>query len=514
MTIAQHHAIRRQVLDVTVDGTEAEGLALQSRLVALCCDWLTSALDEALGRLVPGEEHWSIDRLDLDAGAFTVDSLERDLVGAVRTALENQIRERLSGRGASPRSSLGALAAERSRNGHTEWPSGGSSREDEGDDEFLRRTDAQATQDAFAHFLTTGVLPWWFRLPPNEPLEAVVSAAWNMEGRSFHAPSTLRAIASPIARLRLVRQFSEPFLEALLTILSPETARAAEEIARWVTAHPGETGRQQRLLERLWLLVFGAVSQHRVLSVEMLFADWSRSVCADVVTAPEDERVIADVARALSLPVPIASTENKQGTSDASARSPVSLPVAEAKRGMTSDDPQTDSMRGMDLEDGIFVDSAGIVLLHPFLPAMFERLGVASEGKLILPDRALALLHFLATSETRAPEYALVLPKLLCGLPLGQPVGTPVELTEGEVAEAENLLAAVIGHWSALSDASPDALRGTFLTRPGKLSCRDGDDLLQIEPQSFDVLLDRLPWGIGAIRLPWMDRMLWVEWRM
>jgi hypothetical protein len=57
-------------------------------------------------------------------------------------------------------------------------------------------------------------------------------------------------------------------------------------------------------------------------------------------------------------------------------------------------------------------------------------------------------------------------------------------------------------------------LRGTFLTRPGKLSMRGGDYLLQVEEQSFDVLLDHLPWSISAVRLPWMARIIWVEWRM
>jgi len=75
------------------------------------------------------------------------------------------------------------------------------------------------------------------------------------------------------------------------------------------------------------------------------------------------------------------------------------------------------------------------------------------------------------------------------------------------------LLQAVIGHWDALRNTTPDGLRGTFLTRPGKLSQRpDGDYLLQVESQSFDILLERLPWGIGVVKLPWMERMLWVEW--
>jgi hypothetical protein len=179
-------------------------------------------------------------------------------------------------------------------------------------------------------------------------------------------------------------------------------------------------------------------------------------------------------------------------------------------RGLDTADP---SVRRLDLDEGVFVDCAGLVLLHPFLPILFERLDMASDGVLSRPDDALAVLHFLATGARLAPEYALVLPKLLCGLPLEEPVGAPVQLTEAAMAEANALLASVITHWRALGDTSPDALRGTFLTRPGKLSRRGDEDLLQVEESSFDVLLDRLPWGIGMIQLPWMKKILWVEWR-
>jgi hypothetical protein len=505
--------IRRQVLDVAVNGTEAEGFALQGKLVALCGDWLTSALDEAFARLSPGDEHWSIDRLDIDAGSFTLNSLERDFVGAVRTAVERQMRERSSGLGGTVR--RGGLELPGTddppiRRAALRPPV--APHEGDGDIEFLRRTDAQAAQDAFVHFLATGVLPWWFRLPPNETLEAYVSAAWGLAGDpASSVASTKRVIASSTARLRLVRQFSTPFLEVLLQGLSPETARAAQAITAQLKRQPSTP----EILQRLWLSAFEALSSRRPVSVESLFAHWSRASHADAVAAQSEHPIIADVARALSLPMPEAPSKDRPEFQAAPAHRPISARRVEATLPTMADRRRpAESAPAIDLDEGVFVDCAGVVLLHPFLPAIFERLGVASAGGLILPDRALALLHFLATGETRAPEYALLLPKLLCGLPLEEPVGPPVELTEGEIAEAGKLLAAVIGHWDALGDTSPDALRGTFLVRPGKLSHRDSDDLLQVEPQSFDVLLDRLPWGIGATRLPWMERMLWVEWRM
>jgi hypothetical protein len=163
--------------------------------------------------------------------------------------------------------------------------------------------------------------------------------------------------------------------------------------------------------------------------------------------------------------------------------------------------------------EGVYVECAGLVLLHPFLPRFFEALGIAADGKILQPERALCLLHYLATGQDIAPEYALILPKLLCNVPLETPAEVDVGLTAAEMEESTALLEAVIGHWDALRSTSPDGLRGTFLVRPGKLSERnDGDHLLQVETQSFDILLDRLPWGIGVIKLPWMEKMLWVEW--
>ena len=168
----------------------------------------------------------------------------------------------------------------------------------------------------------------------------------------------------------------------------------------------------------------------------------------------------------------------------------------------------------IDVKEGVYINCAGIILLHPFLPRFFETLGIASEDNLLQPERALCLLHYLATGQTVAPEYELLLPKLLCNVPFEQPTESNVNLTPEEIEESAALLDAVVGHWSALQNTSADSLRGTFLLRPGKLSERgDGDWLLQVENRTFDILLDQLPWGFGMVKLPWMDKVLRVEWR-
>lgn len=166
-------------------------------------------------------------------------------------------------------------------------------------------------------------------------------------------------------------------------------------------------------------------------------------------------------------------------------------------------------------EDGWHISTAGLVLLHPFLTSLFGELGLLKDREFDgawSQDKAVMLLHFLATGETTAPEYELTLPKLLCAVPFNRPLDHEMQLTEEEKSEAEELLRAVLAHWGALGKTTPDGLRGNYLVRDGKLLKTESGWRLQVERKTLDILLDRLPWGIGLVKLPWMEELLMVEW--
>ncbi|NEP61537.1 MAG: hypothetical protein F6K31_32065 [Symploca sp. SIO2G7] len=164
---------------------------------------------------------------------------------------------------------------------------------------------------------------------------------------------------------------------------------------------------------------------------------------------------------------------------------------------------------------GIYLNQAGIVLLHPFLPPYFEAVGLLANRQfkdVACQQLAIYLLHYLATKATDPPEYELVLPKLLCGCPLDTPV-VPPALPAMALEEAENLLQATIDYWQALKSTQPDGLREGFLQREGKLTrSNESTWKLQVEQRSIDILLSRLPWNITMVKLPWMDDLLTVEW--
>ncbi|MBN8852820.1 MAG: hypothetical protein BGO55_03595 [Sphingobacteriales bacterium 50-39] len=167
-------------------------------------------------------------------------------------------------------------------------------------------------------------------------------------------------------------------------------------------------------------------------------------------------------------------------------------------------------------EEGIFVVNAGIVLLHPFLTTLFDRLGWLENKQFKTPqyrERALYGLHYLVTGLQQAEEAELVMPKVLCAYPIEQPVNPDIQLTNEEIAEADDLLTAAIQRWEILKNSSHTALREGFLQRPGKLSQKNGSWYLQVERMSYDMLLDYLPWNLSMILLPWMKDIFRVEWR-
>lgn len=165
--------------------------------------------------------------------------------------------------------------------------------------------------------------------------------------------------------------------------------------------------------------------------------------------------------------------------------------------------------------DQLHVDDAGCVIAWPFLDRLFTRLELLDRNTFVSPaaaNRAVALLHWLASEDPDPPEYALPLAKLLCGLAPDAPFELESALEPPELQESERMLDALIAHATILRDMSVADLRASFLRRAGILSTRDGGWLLQVERRSHDVVLDRFPWTWTWVRLPWMSAPLRVEW--
>lgn len=492
--------IRRQVLDVAIRATEAEGLALQRRLPGICADVLLPAIESALAPYDPVDAHLTVDRLEIRVSIASPDRFDADLAEGVRRELAEWFRRHPPVPDAPTRAgtlsdgSAGCLVR--------------------------ARTGAETVDEALAVFLATGRLPWSFDVPAGTSLEQVIMESWAVtgrqaEGRPAPGPATqarlLEMLRDARARARLVLQFSPTFRLAVLGALAPDVAGTTEQVLRtlqelpwpdWPAAHSTGSGAFTGQVWQAGLLA--ACSGERPGPQQLVANAWARTYAS---LAPDP--VARVLAEALERHWPGVTGEPAAPAPE--DRSDLPRPTSSSRR----PDLSEESDAGVD--NGVLVDSAGLVLLHPFLPRFLDGLGLAHGERLLDPHRAVGVLHHLATGELTVPEHRVTLAKILCGIPLDEPV--PWEIGVGDevasyASEATALLEAVVGHWTALRDTSPDALRGEFLTRPGMVSVTDdGDWLLRVESRTVDILLADLPWGFSMFRLPWMSALMQVEWR-
>ena len=171
--------------------------------------------------------------------------------------------------------------------------------------------------------------------------------------------------------------------------------------------------------------------------------------------------------------------------------------------------------------EALYTPTAGLVICSPFFPNCFKLLDYLEENSQFKDEaslnRAVYLLHFIATGTLNSahqiiPEQVLVLPKLLCGLPLEYSLDETITLSENEIATALELLNAVIGNWDKISSSTVENLRGSFLIREGLLFVADSSYELKVSGAGYDILLSFLPWHIDRIALPWMDTIIQVDW--
>jgi hypothetical protein len=165
--------------------------------------------------------------------------------------------------------------------------------------------------------------------------------------------------------------------------------------------------------------------------------------------------------------------------------------------------------------DAIYVDNAGLVILWPFLERFFDHAGLLEEKAFrdaAARQRAVGLLHYLASGEAPQAEPPTPLNKVLCGMPLEEVFEFGAPMTEAETEACDELLAAVIGNAPILRRMSSGGFRASFLLRKGQLGTLDGVWLLRVERETHDVVLERFPWSFQIVKLPWMEALMQVEW--
>lgn len=165
-------------------------------------------------------------------------------------------------------------------------------------------------------------------------------------------------------------------------------------------------------------------------------------------------------------------------------------------------------------DEGQYVQNAGLILIHPFMKTFFEHCDLLDKktNQLSDPELGAHLLHYIATGKINAPEYDMIFEKFLCNIPLHQPINRHIKLSRKHKAQVKNLIESVQHNWSAMKTSSAELLQNEFFQRPGKLVVSDHDCTITVERKTQDILLERLSWGIGLVKLPWKNQFMFVNW--
>lgn len=162
------------------------------------------------------------------------------------------------------------------------------------------------------------------------------------------------------------------------------------------------------------------------------------------------------------------------------------------------------------------VSDSGIVLLAPYIPTLFNRLGFVENNafkSVELRLKALAILHFAVFGDYKVPQIHSLMMNIFCGYERNFVPQIMPSLTDDEKSMVNGLLDAVVKNWGAVGSTSADGLRSGFLIRKGTLNDEDACLKLKVSQNAYDMLLDKLPWGYSMVKLPWMKSRIDVEWR-
>lgn len=386
-------------------------------------------------------------------------------------------------------------------------------------------------QDTWLFFMQYGMLPWWAQAETATALEEKVIAAVKAQPEFCKEQWTRARMKGNLSVQRWVQQCSPALQRAVIEALAGEALTGT--VMGWeATMLLGFSTKNSVVHLRDLQFLYWDVIFHLLLNEEqetiqgtaiipLLKKHWAKWISTAMSTVEMEilevmvfkttqettSSMSPEVAVTADTTPAIATRENTSASITSPERTSTNTPSDKINKHASPD---------LGIGEHLLINDAGLVLLHPFLLHLFKHFEWLEENDTRLSPlyvhRAVHLLAFIVSGEEQMPEYNLVFPKLLCGLPLDTPLEKDLHLTVEEKEQAHELLGVVIKYWDALGSTSADGLRSTFLQREGKLIFEEDQWLLIVTTQTVDILLNRLPWGFGFVKLPWMEQLLKVQW--
>lgn len=485
------HLIRKQIIELNIE-KNLDAFRVQHLVSQHYWKKMLPDIGKAFDQLSEEEIVLHFDKLEIDLGTITHQSIEQNNWSAELTGkVTEQIRERVS------------------RSAGKQAP--------------IREEVALSICKQWFIYMQKGYLPWNTLTINKHWFESVIKAL----ATDFQAITELRKLieADPFVARRIVFQHSKSFIIRLVGIMNSRKERKLSLIVhdlikliyRVLPQTQIKSNSESELENEVWsmILKFSAANAAGH-AIEEIIEKTMTYFIRDLTLPSKAEDKFQDLPSILPV-IKKLTVLNDETKKQLTTESQTMTEVKDLKENvLMSANTKGVPKSKKEEEDGIFVENAGIILLHPFLNQFLKRQKLVENGGFVNTHeqkKAVFLLHFLATGETEAEEHLLVIPKILCEFPLEEPIEKSIELSESDKNEASDLLTAAIQQWEILKNTSIAGFRESFLQRNGKLITKKEHLYLQIETSSIDLLLDHLPWNLSIIKLPWMKEMLRVEWR-
>lgn len=479
------HLIHRQILDLRYIDEGRAKAAMNQWSDRFQKEWMP-VMEEVLDELDIDGKWIRLDRVEIDLGKIRENLSPEIFRQKLKEALKTQLLKQI------PRNQIPRPTEDRS--------------------EFLFPQDDRKPLELLDYLLRNGRKPWWASHSNKEGIRSLIQKliaeksrellAW-LQSESF-TPAMLFRLVKHLKWDEILKLISFAFpeklkeslalREGLVSALSPEIYPKNEleqKLVRFILE-----AFYSALLAELIPNAFKTISNKRVL--ENVWAKWTQTPSFKKASPNSETQTKTQQLVKFLESVKIGYPESQSSKPDSIKKA-----------------SQTFHSEKLVLDETILISNSGLVLTSPFLPFFFKGLGLIENKQFVSPEsqnRAVLLLQALLDDSYEYEESDMLLNKILCGLEPSEPIEVSFSPTETEKEEIKNLLDSMVSQWAALKSTSGESMAKGFFPREGSLKRIDKGYQLTIPRISIDILLNRLPWTISIIKLPWMNEPLFTEW--
>ena len=499
--MAANVLIRKQKIRVR---TSDEQLALQVRKLlndTLQYD-LKSMIERVFDRNAPSNSYINIDKLSIDLGTLSANNFEQEFIKQAESQLVNELQKQLW--------QYMEVVYPSDVQDHDFYNSKNS------DTPFLGVNSVGEQEiTAIIYFLEKGIYPWWF--PKNEhktPTEILDS---------------LTEVGSENLLLKMIVIRKTKSVEIINRIIVRLFMYLPAIKYEWIISRLAEQYTYTALIENAEAVIKNIELLKSIFSLpeREIYKHLFRFLILNTDLATENfmihffKKIMADEMLSVDT---IKNNQRVNTRPDTEIENIISNIIQhngiESKKN-SSGQPKEEGLKisktnGLEPDEAIYINNAGLLLLHPFLQYLFSDSGLLADSNQFISitaqHKAAVLLYFLQSGRVDYKEWEMPLNKLLCGMGYQEVLPDNIRLSDSDKQNCNNLLKAVVDHWRALKSASIEALRNTFLLREGKISYKETHWLIQVERTGTDILLERLPWGYSTVKLPWLNQIILTEW--